>query len=78
MKSRHNLTADEEEDLRRLLQLRRMLNAKILMARFNISRSVIDRIQRESKMLLVPHETKRKAQGMSEAELDEMARELRL
>jgi hypothetical protein len=76
VKRRHSLTADEEEDLLRLLQLRKLLNAKTLMVRFNISRSVIDRIQRERKMLAVPHETKRKAQHVSVAELDDLTREL--
>jgi hypothetical protein len=74
-KPRHRLSADDEEDLRLLLQLRRSLNAKCLMARFNVSRSVIDRIQRDSKMLAVPCETRIRSSRMSPAEIEAMARE---
>jgi hypothetical protein len=75
-KARHRLNADDEEELRLLLQLRRSLNAKHLMERFNVSRSVIDRIQRDSKMLAVPCETKIRRSRMTPDEIEVMAREL--
>jgi Holliday junction resolvase-like predicted endonuclease len=48
-KSRHKLTTEEEAALAADLILREQLVTKLLMRKYNASRSLIDRVSRETK-----------------------------
>jgi len=49
-KPRHNLTAVEEAALAADLSLREALVTKVLMRKYNASRTVIDRVKREVRL----------------------------
>lgn len=73
-------TLEQEREIARRIRIREANSTKNLMAEFKCSRSLIDRISRESKMLLdgVPHETKQNAfRPLTELELDALAEQLK-
>jgi hypothetical protein len=75
-KRRHDLTAGEEAELCKLIQLGRALTTSRLMVRFQVSRGVITRLAAMSKTNIVPHETYPRSRGLTSDELSALAREL--
>lgn len=56
-KPRRALTAEESEQLARLIAIGRQLTTQKLMLRFDVCRGVINRAAQKSKSEHVPHET---------------------